>query len=56
MKSVEQQKQAVTSMIRQLKRELDSMKRSGYEQARVYADAGSGRRVHYDRFDAKPLW
>lgn len=39
MKSIEQQKQVVSSMIRQLKRELDNMRRSGYERARVYANA-----------------
>ena len=55
MKTIEQQKRAFTSVIGQLKRELESMKVADDERSWVYVDADSGKRVHYDRFEAKPL-
>jgi len=56
MKTIEQQKRALTRVIRQLEIELESMKAAEDERSWVYVDADSGKRVHYDRFEAKPIW
>ena len=56
MKSIDQRRLSLISMILQLRRELDSLKRSGYGKSWVSTDTGSAKYVCPDLFGGKPPW
>ncbi len=55
-RSVQQQRQALTSKIRYLRGQLENMRYSEYRYSPAYASVSSSSHIHLERFEADLQW